>query len=89
MQSEHLEKIGVRKIDDLGRIVIPKEIRRILEINEGDALEFLLNSNKIIIRQYMDVCTFCTSCDDLVEFKGKLICKGCINKLSSLPNDLI
>lgn len=85
MHDERLEKIGVRRIDELGRIVIPKEIRRNLDIAEGDALEFFVsNSSSIIIRKYVNVCLFCESYDNLIKFKDKLVCKSCVKYLSNL-----
>lgn len=84
MHNERLEKIGVRKIDELGRIVIPREIRRSLEIDEGDALEFFVSSSSIVIRKYVNVCLFCGSYDNLIKFRDKLVCKDCVKYLSSL-----
>ncbi len=85
MDNSRLEKIGVRKIDELGRVVIPAEIRKSFDIKEGDPLEFVINDSKnIIIRKYIDVCTFCGSYEYLLDFKDKFICKNCVKQLSDV-----
>ena len=67
----------VRKVDPLGRIVIPKEIRKVMSINEGDSLEIVKDSNGIILRKYIKGCIFCGGDKSAVEFKGMLICTEC------------
>ena len=71
----------IRKIDELGRIVIPKEVRKKLGINIKDPMEIYADSNSITLRKVEDKCTFCGSTKDLIEFKGKLICKKCFDEL--------
>jgi transcriptional pleiotropic regulator of transition state genes len=72
----------VRRIDDLGRIVIPKEIRRVNDIAEGDPMEIYVDKGgEIILKKYVlpaDGCLICNSLDKVVEFKGKCICEKCI-----------
>lgn len=71
----------VRRIDDLGRVVIPKEIRRTMGINEGDPLEFFVNGRDIALRKYVRGCVFCGITEgDLKEFRDKLVCKDCIKE---------
>ena len=72
----------VRKVDELGRIVLPIELRRTLDIEERDALEIYLEGDKIILSKYMPACIFCGSSDDLVNYMGKNVCKACAQKLN-------
>ena len=67
----------VRKIDQLGRIVIPKELRRTFTINEGDALEIYVDAETIILKKYTPDCIFCGEAKDVTDHKGKNICKSC------------
>ena len=84
MKDNKLDKMGTRRIDELGRIVLPMEIRKNLEIREGDLLEFFTDSSKnIIIKKYADTCIFCNSQEDLIELKNKVVCKECAQKICS------
>jgi AbrB family transcriptional regulator, transcriptional pleiotropic regulator of transition state genes len=67
----------VRKVDELGRVVIPKELRRTLEISERAPLEVFVENDHIILRKYEPGCTFCGSTDELTNFRGKNVCKEC------------
>jgi len=67
----------VRKVDPLGRIVIPKEIRKVMSINEGDPLEIVKDNNGILLKKYNKGCIFCGSDKNIIEFKGMLVCKEC------------
>jgi transcriptional pleiotropic regulator of transition state genes len=67
----------VRKVDPLGRIVIPKEIRRVMSINEGDPLEIVKDVNGILLRKYNRGCIFCGSDKSVSEFKEMLVCSEC------------
>ena len=71
----------VRKVDELGRIVIPIELRRTLDIAEKDALEIYVDENTIMLKKYEPCCIFCGSSADLSIFKGKNICPDCIKEL--------
>ena len=71
----------VRKIDDLGRIVIPKETRRVLGIKEGDSLEIFTEDENIILKKYQPGCVFCGDAKEFVNFKGKMICKNCLKDI--------
>ena len=74
----------VRKIDDLGRIVIPKELRRTMGIDEKDALEIFVEENgKIILKQYSPGCVFCDNVEDLTEIKGNMVCDECIEDINN------
>lgn len=67
----------VRKIDDLGRIVIPAETRRLFNIHEGDQLAISVEGDNILIRKLEDTCTFCGSTKDVSSYKGKGVCAKC------------
>lgn len=73
----------VRKIDDLGRIVIPKEIRNVLNIGIRDPLEIFTEEDRIILKKYEPTCAFCGSSECVTVFKGKLICGECIDALKN------
>ncbi|HEX2369101.1 MAG TPA: AbrB/MazE/SpoVT family DNA-binding domain-containing protein [Acidimicrobiia bacterium] len=70
-----------RKIDDLGRIVIPAETRRLFGIREGDQLTISVESDAIVIRKLEAVCTFCSATDTVIAFRGKGICSDCRSRL--------
>ncbi len=72
----------VRKLDDLGRIVIPMEIRRVYGITPDDNLEIFVEDDKIILQKVEPKCIFCKTEDDLTEYKGKKICHPCKDELS-------
>ena len=72
-----------RKIDELGRIVIPIELRRTLDIAEKDALEIYVDGEQIILKKYEPACIFCGDARDVANYKGKNICKNCLNELKS------
>jgi len=73
----------VRRVDDLGRVVIPKEIRRTLSITEDDAVEIFVDSEgEIILRKYQPGCLFCGGMEHLRKHaNGKAVCLNCINSL--------
>ena len=71
----------VRKVDELGRIVLPIEIRRTLGIDKYDAVEIFVDEEKIVLKKYEPSCIFCGNADNLALFKGKLVCAECANTL--------
>ena len=71
----------VRKVDELGRVVLPIELRRTLDIAEKDALEIFIDSSNIILKKYEPACIFCGNAKDISVFKGKNICPDCIREL--------
>ena len=73
----------VRKVDELGRVVIPIELRRTLGIAEREALEIYTDEDRIVLRKYEPTCTciFCGSVDDVSLFKGRNVCKKCARDL--------
>ena len=74
----------VRKVDELGRIVLPIEMRRTLDIAEKDALEIYVDGDDIILRKYQPACIFCDNMKNVVSFQGKNICPDCLEKLKAL-----
>lgn len=77
-----MKAIGVvRKIDQLGRIVLPKNLRNEYEMNEGDAVEILVRGDHIILERYKPRCMFCNSAERVGEYKNRPICKSCIDEV--------
>ena len=74
----------VRRVDELGRIVIPIELRRTLDIAEKDALEIHVDGEQIILKKYEQSCIFCGNTKKLIDYKDKLICSKCAKQLSDL-----
>lgn len=77
----------IRKVDELGRIVLPMELRTKLGIAEKDSLEIFVDGNSIILKKYTSSCTFCGSSKNLLTFDDKLICSKCKEKISNLSQD--
>ena len=73
----------VRKIDDLGRIVLPIEQRRVLEIGDRDSLEIFIEDNMLILKKYQPACIFCGNAKDVMTFKGRNICPNCIHEINT------
>jgi AbrB family transcriptional regulator, transcriptional pleiotropic regulator of transition state genes len=73
----------VRRVDELGRIVIPIELRRTLDIAEKDALEIYVDGEQIILKKYEPACIFCGDARDVTNYRGKNICKVCMAELKS------
>ena len=74
----------VRKVYELGRIVLPVELRRTLEINEKDDVEIYVDGTSIILKKYRPTCVFCNGVKNIIKFKGKNICPRCLKGLKSL-----
>lgn len=73
----------VRHIDELGRIVLPIETRKRLGLGTKDPVEIFVEKDRIIMKKYSEACVFCGSCDDLVVYKDKKVCKACVAELTS------
>lgn len=71
----------VRRVDELGRIVIPIELRRNLDIIEKDALEIYVDGDMIVLKKYQPACIFCGEVKDVVNYRGKNICTPCLDHL--------
>ena len=74
----------IRKVDELGRIVLPIELRRTLEIAERDELEIYMDNDRIILQKFEPSCVFCASSRALMTFRGKNVCKECIRNLGTI-----
>ena len=73
-----MKSIGiVRKVDELGRIVIPMELRRTLGIAEKDAVEIFVDGEQIVMKKYNPSCIFCGEARNVISYKGKNICNSC------------
>lgn len=71
----------VRPIDEVGRIVLPIEIRNTMDIKSKDALEIFVDEDKIILKKYQPACIFCGNAANVEYFRGKLVCKDCIEDI--------
>ena len=71
----------VRKVNELGRIVLPIELRRTLDIAEKDCLEIYMDGESIVLKKYQPACIFCDEADGITVFHGKNICAGCMKAL--------
>ena len=72
----------VRKVDELGRIVLPIELRRTLGIEEKDRIEIFVDGESIVLRKYQPACIFCDNAKDIINYKGKNICPDCIRAMT-------
>lgn len=71
----------VRPVDSLGRIVLPIELRRIMGIDTKDSIEIFVDDQYIMLKKYQPSCIFCNSMDDIINYKGKLVCKECVEEM--------
>jgi len=71
----------VRKVDELGRVVLPKELRTTMDWNEKDSIEIFVEENSIILKKYQPSCIFCGEAKDIINYKGKNICSECREEL--------
>ncbi|MFC5652366.1 AbrB/MazE/SpoVT family DNA-binding domain-containing protein [Paenibacillus solisilvae] len=74
----------VRKVDQLGRIVLPKSLRKRYQMNEGDPVEILVQGDHIILERYRPRCVFCGSMEEVRDFKERSLCSACITEMSAL-----
>jgi transcriptional pleiotropic regulator of transition state genes len=74
----------VRKVDQLGRIVLPKSLRKRYQMNEGDPVEILVSGDHIILERYRPRCVFCSSMEQVSEFKERHICAECLGEMGML-----
>ena len=77
----------VRRVDDLGRVVLPIELRNKLGITEKDPMEVFVEGSSIILKKYEPFCIFCEETKNLTSFNDKLVCKKCIKKLSEKESE--
>ena len=74
----------IRRVDELGRVVIPIEIRNQFNIVERDPIEIYVKDNCIVLQKYEENCIFCGNTENLVEYKDKLICENCAKNINVL-----
>ena len=74
----------VRKVDELGRIVLPIELRRTMNIEVKDALEIYVDGDQIVLKKYEPSCIFCSNAKDIIHYKGKNVCSACAHELGLL-----
>ena len=80
-----MKKTGIiRRLDKLGRVVLPIELRRGLDWNEHDRVEIFIEDDRVILQQYEPNCLFCGGTKNLKEFRGKQVCARCVEKMSGL-----
>lgn len=77
----------VRKVDELGRVVIPIELRNKFDIKVKDPIEIFVDSNTIVLKKYEPNCVFCGNTKELVSYNDKLVCEKCIEKLNNKAKD--
>jgi transcriptional pleiotropic regulator of transition state genes len=74
----------VRKVDQLGRIVLPKSLRKRYQMNEGDPVEILVQGDHIILERYRPKCVFCGNMKEVNDFKERYICADCLEQMHDL-----
>ena len=74
----------VRRVDELGRVVLPCELRKVMHIRDRDSLEVFVDGDRIVLKKYEPACTFTGSADDLVEYKGRRVSKQAIREMAAL-----
>ena len=74
----------VRKVDELGRIVLPIELRSTMDIAEKDAIEIYVDGASIILRKYEPTCIFCGDAKNVINYRGKNICPNCLKEMKKL-----
>ena len=74
----------VRKVDELGRVVLPIELRRTMNIEVKDALEIYVDGDQIVLKKYEPSCIFCGNAKDIIHYKGKNVCSACAHELGLL-----
>lgn len=80
-----MKSIGiVRKIDELGRVVLPIELRRTLNIDIKDPVEIFVEGDLIILKKYEPACIFCGEATNVENFRGKNVCKSCAKELGGI-----
>lgn len=73
----------VRKLDQLGRIVLPKELRKTMNLNEKDSLGIYVDGDQIILKKYDPACIFCGDAREVTNYKGKNVCEKCLEEMKN------
>lgn len=80
----------IRGLDNMGRVVIPKEIRKFLDMTEGkDAIEIYMQDDCIVLKKHKPSCIFCSAEEGCIEFEGQQVCKNCIEKMRLIKEENI
>ena len=74
----------VRKVDELGRIVLAIELRRTLGIDIKDAIEIYVDNSTIVLKKYEPTCVFCGESENVTNYKDKIVCKACIEEKKNI-----
>ena len=74
----------VRKIDELGRVVLPSEIRRVFGIHEGDELDISVDGERVILQKRLDACLFCGAENPAINYRDRKICESCASELGRM-----
>ena len=74
----------VRKVDELGRVVLPKELRNTLNIAQKDPLEIYVEGDTVILKKYEPACVFCGTASDVITYMDKKVCKECVEKMDAM-----
>ncbi len=77
----------VRKIDELGRVVLPMELRNKLKIKEKDPMEIYVDGSSIVLRKFEPNCTFCGNAKNLISYKDRLICDKCLHTMLQISEE--
>ena len=81
-----MKSLGIaRKVDSLGRIVLPAELRKLLDIADGDFVEIFVDGDHIVLAKLEEHCVFCGAITELREFESKLVCRSCVARLTGTP----
>ncbi|RAL21330.1 AbrB/MazE/SpoVT family DNA-binding domain-containing protein [Thermoflavimicrobium daqui] len=78
----------VRKVDHLGRIVLPKELRNIMQIHPQDGVEIFVDGDQIILKKYNPACVLCGKMEQLFYYKDKIVCQECIQEISKYAQNV-
>lgn len=79
----------IRGLDNMGRVVIPKEIRKFLDMREGvDEFEIYMQDDCIVLKKHKPACVFCSELENCIDFEGQMVCKGCIEKMQLLKEEI-
>ena len=76
----------VRKIDELGRIVLPSELRKVFGIHEGDELEISVEEDRVILQKRQDVCLFCSAENPKLAYRDRRVCENCASELAQIAS---
>lgn len=87
-RGELMRPVGiVRRVDQLGRVVLPKSLRKHYQMNEGDPVEIFVQGDHIILERFRPKCVFCSESKDIIDFREKHICSTCLNEMKHVKRD--